>query len=134
MDIYSQTIDYEDTSLKKYPYNKYIDAQELASLTHNIFDLKSRSRTIDVYPKKKKNQNMKKQTRKKAKKSLTTTINTACSSRANVSVRQKKSSKTIQNDEWKDLKKEQIGEELKHYKLLSFELRKENYSLKERLK
>ena len=98
MDIYSQTIDYEDTSLKKYPYNKYIDAQELASLTHNIFDLKSRSRTIDVYPKKKKNQNM--------KKSLTTTINTACSSRANVSVRQKKSSKTIQNDEWKDLKKE----------------------------
>jgi len=109
MDIYSHTIDYEDTSLRKYPYNKYIDAQELASLTHNIFDLKARSRTIDVCPKKTKPSNFKKHSRKNAKKSLTTTIKTASSSRANVSVGQKKNRNSIQYEDWKDYSKQEIA-------------------------
>jgi hypothetical protein len=119
MDIYSNTIDYEDTSLRKYPYNKYIDAEELASLTHNIFDLKARSRTIDVCSKKIKPSNLKKLTKKNAKKSLTTTIKTASSSRANASAGQKKNRNSIQLDDWKDYTKQEIAEELKHYQVLS---------------
>ena len=82
------TIDYEDTSHKKYPFNKYYNCRELASLSKRVFDSKKYSHTIDVLPKKSSSIAISNKRRKSNKKSIVT-ANTMNSSRANVSLKHK---------------------------------------------
>ena len=113
------TYDY-DTSTKKYPYDKYFNAKELAKISKKVFRSRTADQTIKSNPNKKGS--------KKNKKSLIST-KTMTSSRARATSRQHNTIISITPDNYRAFTKEDIAGELNHYKQLCLELRKENHSL-----
>ena len=119
------TIDYDcDTSLKKYPYNKYYNAKELDKMSKKVFRDRTVDRTSKSQPTKK--------CLKKNKKSLMST-KTMCSSSARATSRQNNTITTITPQNCRAFSKEDIASELHHYQELCLELRKENHSLQTKL-
>ena len=118
-------IDYSyDTSFKKYPYNKYYNAKELAKMSKKVFRDKTVDRTSKSQPAKKG--------LNKNRKSLMS-AKTMCSSRARATSRQNNVTAHINPQNCRAFSKDDIASELHHYQELCLELRKENHSLKTKL-
>ena len=120
----SYTVDC-DTSLKKYPCNKYLNYHQLEPLAKKVFRQRtthhaSKSNSI---PKGKQNYN---------KKSLMST-KTMSSTRARASSKQHNTIVSITPENCRAFTKEDIAGELNNYKELCLELRRENHSLKAKI-
>jgi hypothetical protein len=59
MNSNERTIEYEDTSFKKYPFNKYYDYKELNHVSRRVFDEKLHSQTLDTHVLRKKSKRSK---------------------------------------------------------------------------
>lgn len=134
MNSNERTIEYEDTSLKKYPFNKYYDYKDLNQVSKRVFDDKLHSKTIDTHSLRQKSKHFKPkhqhQQKQPSKKSVNTT-KTMSSSRLRSKPQRINMSITLDN--YKEFSKGEIAEELHQYTKLCLNLRRENYSLKQDL-
>lgn len=132
MNSNERTIEYEDTSLKKYPFNKYYDYKDLNQVSKRVFDDRLHSKTIDTHSLRQKSKHFKPkhQQKRPSKKSVNTT-KTMSSSRLRFKPQRVNMSITLDN--YKEFSKSEIAEELHQYTKLCLNLRRENYSLKQDL-
>ena len=59
MNSNERTIEYEDTSFKKYPFNKYYDYKDLKHVSQRVFEDKRHSQTLDTHAMRKKSKRSK---------------------------------------------------------------------------